>query len=240
MKKSLLFSCIILMFPLHLYAVNVKTYIPPQAFTHKETIRKELDRLFPTIPTYNYVPALIEHESCLSLSHSRCWKSTSELRSKREQGVGLGQVTRTFREDGSVRFDTLSNLKNMYKSELKEASWDIIKNRPDLQIRMIVLLLRTDNKQLYNIEDELVRLHFTDSAYNGGIRDVHRSRRACGLAKNCNPQFWFDHVENYIQKSNKILYGNRSAKMINTHHVSDVFKTRLPKYQQQYFTEVYQ
>lgn len=223
-----------------LFAQNVKTYIPPQAFEYKEIIHTEISTFFPNIPEYNYVPALIEHESCISLRHSRCWKSTSELRSAREQGVGLGQVTRAFREDGSIRFDTLSNLKNMYKSELKEASWDIIKNRPDLQIRMIVLLLRTDNKQLYNIEDELVRLHFTDSAYNGGIRDVHRSRRACGLAKNCNPQFWFDHVENYIQKSNKILYGNRSAKMINAHHVSDVFKTRLPKYQQQYFTEVWQ
>jgi len=223
-----------------LFAQSVKTYIPPQAFEYKETILSELSAFFPNIPDYNYVPALIEHESCISLRHSRCWKSTSELRSKREQGVGLGQVTRAFREDGSVRFDTLSNLKNMYKSELKEASWDIIKNRPDLQIRMIVLLLRTDNKQLYSIQDELVRLHFTDSAYNGGIRDIHRSRRACGLVKNCNPQYWFGHVENYIQKSNKILYGNRSAIDINKHHVKDIFKTRMPKYQQQYFTEVWQ
>ena len=74
------------------YAVDPKTYIPPQAFTHKETIRTELDKHFNYIPTYNYVPALIEHESCISLRHSRCWNSTSELRSAREQGTGLGII----------------------------------------------------------------------------------------------------------------------------------------------------
>lgn len=218
-------------------AQNVRTYIPPQAFEYKEIIYNELETYFPWIPDYNYVPSLIEHESCISLRHSRCWRSTSELKSKREQGVGLGQVTRTYREDGSIRFDTLKNLKNMYKAELKEASWDTIKQRPDIQIRLIVLLLRSDYKQLYNLNDDMVRLHMTDSAYNGGIRDVHRSRRACGLAKNCDPQFWFNHTERYIQKSPRILYGNRSAIDINKHHVDDIFNTRLPKYKNQYFKE---
>jgi len=217
--------------------INVKTYIPPHAFEHKETIERELDNFFPNIPDYNYVPALIEHESCISLKHSRCWKSTSELKSAREQGVGLGQVTRAFREDGSVRFDTLTNLKNMYRNELKEASWDIIKNRPDLQIRMIVLLLKNDYKGLYAVKNDMPRLHFTDSAYNGGIRDVHRSRRACGLANNCDPQFWFENTERYIAKSPKVLYGNRSSIDINKYHVYDIFRVRLPKYQKYYFTE---
>ena len=72
------------------FGQSVKTYIPPQAFEHKETIRYEINTFFPNIPEYNYIPSLIEHESCLSLKHSRCWKSTSELKSKREQGTGLG------------------------------------------------------------------------------------------------------------------------------------------------------
>ena len=191
MKKSLLFSCIILMFPLHLYAVNVKTYIPPQAFTHKETIRKELDRLWPDIPTYNYVPALIEHESCLSLSHSRCWNSTSELRSKREQGLGIGQATRAFREDGTVRFDIIKDMRDRYKQELREANWDTFKHRPDLQVRLTVLLLRDNWKGLHTVQDPMARLHMTDAAYNGGIGWIQRERRACGLAKGCDPGIWF-------------------------------------------------
>lgn len=218
-------------------AQNVKTYIPPQAFEHRETIRSELDRYFSEIPDYNYVPALIEHESCLSLRHSKCWNSKSELKTSRERGVGLGQVTVAYREDGSVRFDTLTNLKNLHKQDLKEASWSTIKNRPDIQIRMIVLLLKGDHKKLYNVPDSTNRLHMTDSAYNGGVGDVLKSRRACGMAKGCNPNVWFDNVETYNVKSNRILYGNRSAKMINNYHVRDVFFTRLPKYKLQYFKE---
>lgn len=221
------------------YGQNVKTFIPPQAFEYRDIIYKEINLYFSGISEINYVPSLIEHESCISLKHNRCWKPTSELRSKREQGLGLGQVTRTFKEDGSIRFDTLANLKNAYKEELREASWDTLKNRPDIQVRMIILLLRSDYKQLYSLNDTTARLQMTDSAYNGGIRDVHRSRRACGLSKNCDPQLWFDNTENYIQKSNKVLYGNRSAIDINKHHVHDVFRNKLPKYNQQYFNQEY-
>lgn len=66
-------------------------YIPPQAFKFKDPIIKELDTFFPTIPEYNYVPSLIEHESCITLKHRRCWNSASELRSSREQGIGYFQ-----------------------------------------------------------------------------------------------------------------------------------------------------
>ena len=220
------------------YAVDPKTYIPPQAFTHKETIKSELDRLWPDIPTYNYIPALIEHESCLSLSHSRCWNSTSELKTSREQGLGLGQTTRTFREDGSVRFDTLTDMRRNYMNELKEASWDTFKYRPDLQIRMMILHLRTDYSRLYEFNDPLVRLHATDAAYNGGRGAVNFNRRACGLAKGCDPQLWFGHAERYSNKSTKILYGNRSARDIFFDHPRDVFFNRLPKYEAQYLTDL--
>lgn len=217
------------------YAVDPKTYIPPQAFTHKETIKSELDRLFPDIPFYNYVPALIEHESCLSLKHSRCWKSTSELKSQREQGVGLSMVTRTFNPDGSIRFDSLKGMRDMYMSELKEANWNTIKQRPDLQIRMMILHLRTDYKALYPVKDPIARLHMTDASYNGGRGGLLKERRACGLAKDCDPDIWFNNVENYCLKSKRILYANRNACDINRHHVKDVFINRLPKYEKKYF-----
>lgn len=214
---------------------DTKNYIPPQAFDHRETIKSELDRLWSSIPEYNYIPSLIEHESCISLQHSRCWNSTSELKSTREQGLGLGQVTRTFNPDGSIRFDSLKGMRDMYMSELKDASWSTIKGRPDLQIRMMILHLRTDYSRLYEFDDPLVRLHATDAAYNGGRGAVNYNRRACGLAKGCNPQLWFGHAERYSNKSTKILYGNRSARDIFYDHPRDVFFNKLPKYKRQYF-----
>lgn len=216
------------------YALNVKTYIPPQAFTYKETIVSELDTHFPYIPEYNYVPALIEHESCISLKHLRCWSSTSELRTKREQGLGLGQTTRAFREDGSVRFDILTDMRKRYIKELKEANWGTFKHRPDLQIRMIVLLLRDNYKALRNVPSPINRLHMTDAAYNGGIGWVQKERRACGLAKGCDPNVWFGNVENYCLRSKKPLYGGRSVCDIAKNHPRDTFFNRLPKYQREY------
>lgn len=228
----LLFSLLI---PLTVLAQT--NYIPPQAFTHKETIKKELDTFFSHIPTYNYVPSLIEHESCISLKHSRCWNSTSQLKSKRELGVGLGQITKTYRDDGSIRFDSLTEMKNRYRNDLREVSWLTIKERPDLQIRMIVLMIRDDWKRLYNVEDEYARLHMVDAAYNGGYGGLQKERRACGLAKDCSPGLWFEHVEKYCMKSKKVLYGNRSACDINRGHPVDVFHKKLPKYSKQYFKE---
>lgn len=219
--------------------INIKTYIPPKAFEHRDTIRKELDTYFSDIPNYNYIPALAEHESCISLTHRRCWSSTSRLKSSREEGAGLFQVTRTFREDGSIRFDTLTELRNRHKSELREASWDNIYFRPDIQIRMAILHIRNDFKKLYNIENKNIRLHFVDAAYNGGLGGVLRERRACGLANNCNPNIWFNNVEKYCLKSKKALYGNRSACDINRYHVYDIFNNRLPKYEKYYFNSEY-
>lgn len=217
-------------------AAGSSDYIPPQAFTHKATIQSELDTFFPAIPTYNYIPSLIEHESCISLKHSRCWKSTSELLTKREQGVGLGQITRTFKPDGTVKADSLQSMKSIYRQHLAEAKWSTIKERPDLQIRIIVLMIRDNYKALYSVKDPLSRLQMTDAAYNGGLGWILKERRVCGLAKGCDPGLWFGHVENHCLRSRKPLYSGRSVCDIAKHHPYDVFKNRLPKYERRYFT----
>lgn len=216
---------------------SVSTYVPPQAFSFKDNIKMELDAHFPDIPNYNYLPALVEHESCISLKHSRCWNSKSQFKTSREEGAGLGMVTKAFRVDGTLRFDTLMEMRNRYKNELQDASWSTIYQRPDIQIRIIVLMLRDDYKRLYDIKDDWARLHMVDAAYNGGLGGLNKERRACGLKAGCDPQLWFGNVENTCMKSTKILYGNRSACDINRHHVSNVFKDKLPKYRKYYFTE---
>lgn len=146
-------------------------------------------------------------------------------------------ITRAFRSDGSTRFDVLTDLRNKYKDALREASWDTFKHRPDLQIRMIVLLLRDNYKILRNVKDPMARLHMTDAAYNGGVGWILRERRACGLAKDCDPGLWFGNVERYCLRSKKALYGNRSVCDIARNHPRDIFFHRLPKYQRQYFTD---
>lgn len=211
--------------------------IPDKAFLYKEIIKEELDNIFPDIPEYNYIPSLIEHESCISLTHSRCWSPTSRLKTSREEGAGLGQLTRAYRSDGTIRFDKLTELKAAYKTELKDLYWDNIYQRPDLQIRAIVLLVRSDNNRLREVSDPVERLKMTDVAYNGGIGGLLKERRACGLAKGCDADVWFNNVELYCLKSKRILYSNRNACDINRHHAEDVFHHKLPKYKKYYYTQ---
>lgn len=213
---------------------SVDTYIPSRAFEYKELLESELDRVFPELTEYNFVAALIEHESCISLTHSRCWSATSQLKTSREQGVGWFQLTRAYREDGSVRFDTIKNLRDDYKLELKELGWDNVKDRHDLQMRAGILLIKQNYKALYNVENEEARLHMTDAAHNSGVGNTQKERRACGLASDCDPGLWIGNVENYCQRSKKAIYAGRSACDITRHHVRDVFFTRLPKYKEQF------
>lgn len=175
--------------------------------------------------------SLIELESCITLKHSRCWNPKSKLSTKRELGVGFGQITKAYKQDGSIRFDALKELRVKHRKELAELTWESIESRPDLQLRAVVLKSK-DNYTYYKndrVSNE-VALHFGDAAYNGGIGGLDKERRACNLSKTCNPNVWFENVENYCLKSKAVLYGNRSACDINRHHVKEVMLVRLNKY----------
>jgi hypothetical protein len=206
-------------------------YVPPQAFQYKDMISSELDKHFPNIPNKHYIPALFEHESCISLKHKRCWNSKSQLKTSREEGAGLLQITRAYNADGSLRFDSLYEMRTRYKTELKDASWSTIYGRPDVQIRMGILMSRDNYNKLYDVPDSYEKLKMADAAYNGGMGGLQKERRLCGLTKGCNPNVWFGNVERMTVKSMKPIYGNRSPWDINRHHVADVINTRMPKYE---------
>lgn len=228
-----IFSLILLCLPMLVSAQNLKTYIHPRAVLYIPTLLEEVDKIKPDSANRAYYPSLIEHETCITLKHSKCWSPHAELRNSREQGVGLGQLTRTWREDGSVRFDNLANMKRAHRDTLRELTWDNIKLRPDLQMRIIVLMVKESYNRYPGVRDPYIRYHFADVDYNGGPRDILKARQICGLAKGCDPQHWFDHVERYNPKPSKpdARYGGRSMRDINNHHARDVFFTRLPKYQ---------
>ena len=213
-------------------SINVKTYIPVKAATYLPVVVAEQKRVMPESPSTAYFGGLIEQESCISLTHKRCWDPTSELKTAREQGIGLGMITRAYRTDGSVRFDALQEMKVNYNDQLKELSWLTIKTRPDLQIRTMMLMTRDNYKRLWMVKEPLPRLQMADAAYNGGAGGLEKERVVCGLTKGCDPQQWFGHIEKQCLKSKKPLYGNRNACDINREHVALIFRDRMAKYQQ--------
>lgn len=225
----------------------LKEYIPKNFYANSELlaeeVRKQYSIVFNKPGTFNdlfyisYFASLAEHESCLHLKHSRCWNPKSQFKTKwknglrREQGAGIGMITRAWRSTGKLRFDTLRNLKRRYPKQLKELNWDNITERVDLQIRAMLLLhrdnyLRLEKRVGYPYEI----LAMSDSAYNGGIGYIYKDRKKCGLKSNCNPDIWFYNVEKMNSRGNRILYGKRTANMINRDHVKDVLKHRFVKY----------
>ena len=139
----------------------------------------------------------------------------------------MWQITRAYRADGSERFDSLSSLRTQYSSELGALSWKNVYQRPDLQIRAIVLMSRDAAKPFRSTP---AMLAFGDAGYNGGTGGVQKERRACQLTAGCDAGQWFGNVEAHCLKSRQHLYGGRSACDINREHVKNVLLVRRAKY----------
>lgn len=192
------------------------------------TLKVEQKHYWPGHPQPYLLAGLVEQESCASLRSSSCWSPTARLKSAREEGAGLGQVTRAYRADGSIRFDALASMRAQYSSELGEWSWGNVYSRPDLQLRAIVLMSRDAESPFRAADDSL---KFGDAAYNGGVGGVQKERRACSMTPGCDPVKWFGNVELHCLKSRQPLYGGRSACDINREHVHKVFLIRSKKYE---------
>lgn len=199
--------------------------VPRQAEPLLPVLRAEIQLHWPDHPAPQYFGGLIEHESACPRVSS-CWRPKARLKSQREEGAGLGQITRAWRADGSLRFDALAEMRQAHPA-LRELDWASIYQRPDLQLRAVVLKSRSD---WLAMPSSATRLEFTDLAYNAGRGRVIQDRRACGLTPGCDPGQWWGHVERTCTASRVPLYGTRSACDISRHHVHDVLQVRAPKY----------
>lgn len=211
-------------------AQDVRTYIPVKAYVFAPMLKAEQQRFWSDHPRPAILAGLVEQESCISLTHSRCWSPSSRLKSDREEGAGLGQITRAYRADGSLRFDSLSDMRRQY-TDLREWNWENVYVRADLQLRAIVLMSRENFMAMPKDMIPISKLNFVDAGYNGGMRGVANDRRACQIKTGCDPQKWFGHVELTCTKSRVAIYGNRSACDINREHVRYVMLIRSTKYE---------
>jgi len=221
------------------HAVSVNTYIPPKALPLLPIVKQEVNALDAGFHP-SYMASAIEKESCISLTHSKCWSPTARLlthwdkskRVRREHGQGLGQFTRTWYRNGRIRFDTLTELTTKYRTRLNGLNWDTIEKRPDLQVRAMVLLLLETWNTLPTSMDTNNRFSMTVSAYNAGKGRLANDRRTCKLKRNCNPNVWVNNVAKIRAPgfSTNILYGKRTAWDINRGHVHEVMNVRRNKY----------
>jgi hypothetical protein len=204
--------------------------VPKNAYVYLPGLKQELAKVWPTHPKPSLLPALVEQESCISLTHSRCWSPKSQLKTSREEGAGLGQITRAYNKDGTVRFDALEAVKELDPS-LAALTWNNVYSRPELQMRALVVMNKDCFNKLRGVYNSSVKLDFCDAAYNGGYGGMQAERRACAMLEGCDSQKWFGHVEKHCLKSKVKWQGyGLSACDINRDHVEKVVHVRSPKY----------
>lgn len=212
-------------------AWDVNKDIPEQAMQYLPVLSTQVKDVMPGFHAPEYFGALVEHESGCPGIKSMCWNPKARLKSAREEGAGLSQITRAYKEDGSLRFDALAETRKLDPRGLNELRWDTVYERPDLQLRVMVVMTRQNWNRVGKLtQDPNYQLKLTDLSYNAGFGRVLNDMRACSTTAGCDAQKWEGHVEQTCTASKKALYGNRSACDISRHHVTDVVNTRMPKY----------
>lgn len=197
---------------------------------------QEIEQHWALMPRRSYLGALIEQESCPSLSHRMCWSTTARLKTSREEGGGMTQFTRAWTASGALRFDALSEVKVMAPKALEELNWETLYQRADLNVRAAIIKLRNCDANLTKLSpglDDLTRVAMCDAAYNGGWAHLQQDRKLCQLTQGCNPNQWFGHVEKHSVKSREKWQGyGQSAYAINREHVRNTvpLKSRREKY----------
>lgn len=173
--------------------------IPQNFMYHKDTLIDAMRRKWPDNPYPSAIAGQIEQETCITLTHKKCWSRFAELKTSRERGAGLGQITTVF-----GKFDAMDEAKKL-DNELKDWSWEDTYNAEMQMVALIAMMKR--NYGLFKSASELDRYAFALAAYNGGIGGVQSDQRICRNTKGCDDKLWFGNVEHTSLKSKVKLKG---------------------------------
>lgn len=218
-------------FMLSLTACAATITIPVGAKKHLPEVKVAIGKTWPTLSTPSLIGGQIEQESCITLTHPRCWNPNVELKTPTEYGFGLGQLTISYDKKGNVRFDNFQEAKRRFGGSLSAWKWEDRFN-PTYQISTIILM----DKNLYNRSLSLTpyeqdRLAFMLSGYNGGFGGVLQDRKLCQGIVGCDPSKWFGNVAAHSYKSRiKVKGYGEAAFDINRGYVDKVLNQRRQKY----------
>ncbi len=210
-------------------------YVPRNFLTYKDTLVDVLTKDWDDITIPSAIPGQIEQETCPSLASKKCWNPQAELKTSREYGFGLGQITIT------NRFNTFNEVKQLNKEQLSKWKYE---DRYNAQLQIIALVsmdLRAYNV-FRNAIDDYERYAFMFAAYNGGIGGIQSDQNICRKTKGCNPNIWFGNVEYTSLKKKTVTSGyGKSFFEINREYPLNILTDRRFKYKpyiDQYFKNV--
>lgn len=217
LSLELCLRCLALVVPppgLQLIA-NEEKYLP--------MLHRELNTHWPTVSTKSVFAAQVQQETCSSLKSKKCWSPTAELKTSREYGFGLGQITIT------SKFNNFTEARKLDRS-LKDWVWENRYN-PEYQLRTMVLSDKFNYGKFTWAGGEHDRLAFSFAAYNGGIGGVLSDRAICRTVSGCDQSRWFGHVEHTSNKARVSQKGyGQGFFQINRAYVKNIMVVRRARY----------
>lgn len=198
--------------------------VPVNALKYLPILKAEQTTYWEQMPHPATLAAQVEQETCASLTSKRCWNPTTELKTTREYGFGLGQLTIT------PRFNNFNEARKLDLS-LRSWAWEDRYN-PAKQLRTAILMNKANYQRLSYVPDPEERLAMSYSAYNGGFGGLASDRRLCALVKGCDANRWFGNVEKYSLKAKAAVKGyGQSFFQINRNYVIQIVAYRVTKYE---------
>jgi len=150
------------------------------------------------------------------------WKEKAELKTSREYGFGLGQITQAFRKDGSVRFDNFMEAKKRYKEYLGGWQWEDRFN-PKYQFTYSILTDKHNFNVLSFLDNPKERWAGTLVCYNAGCGTVLNRKALCRTTEGCDESKWFGGLDSVHLKSEEGLLYNKPLWIARNNYPTSVF-----------------
>lgn len=211
---------ILLFITLMLWSGLASADIPTNAHKYLDVLTQEATRLNSPIPVH-VLAGLIETETCVSLKSKTCWSPYAQYKTSRERGVGFGMITKAYKRNGKIRFDSMVAVRKSHKS-LRRLTWSNVKSKPRLQIRALVIRVKDIWDALPAGTEYNAKIAMTLSAYNQGGGGLRKDIRMCKKDKKCDSTKWLGNVRDIKRKgfSTRRIGGTaRTAWQINRKHV---------------------
>lgn len=204
---------------------------PAAAVPLLPVLKAEQLRWWPDHPLPSALGAQIEQETG-PCPGRQCWSPHARLKTAREEGYGLGQITRTWDKLGAKRFDSLAEMRTQFPDALAGWSWDSPSlSDPRMQMRGMILMDLRNYRALTDVREPSDRLAMALAAYNGGLGGVRSDQKVCAGTPGCDPSRWWGHVEHTSLKAKTAVPGyGKPFFAINREYPVNIMVTRRPRY----------
>ncbi len=196
--------------------------ISPQAMELLPLLAKTIKAQWVNCPQPWILAGKIEQESS--------WKTRAELKTKREYGFGLGQITIAYNTDGSERFNNFIQALKVTMME-NQITWEK-RFDPKFQLTYAVLSSRSNYCAVSKFfDDDESKTAGMLVAYNAGLGRIVQ-RKAEAVRRGVEPpRFWFNGglEDIHSRAEERALYGKPLYRRINEYPRLIMF-VRAPKY----------